>query len=46
MKDQEQAVSRLGVKAIVDCNEQMEDIKREFYELVFVSLECLLTCIE
>ena len=46
MKDQEQAVSRLGVKAIVGSDaseEQMEDIKRGFYELVFVSPERLLT---
>ena len=46
MKDQQRAVSRLGVKAIVgsDANEQqMEDIKRGFYELVFVSPEHLLT---
>ena len=46
MKDQERAVSRLGVKAIVGSDaseEQMEDIKRGFYELVFVSPEHLLT---
>ena len=46
MKDQERSVSQLGVKVIVASDaseEQLEDIKKGLYELVFVSPERLLT---
>ena len=43
MKDQERSVSQLGVKVIVASDEQLEDIKKGLYKLVFVSPERLLT---